>query len=125
MVKPALAARRAVMALDHLASRAGEPRTLTEICAATGVNPASMLSVLAALTDGGYLVRHPAHKTYTLGPALVAVGHAALSHDPTIAAARDELSLLGEEVRAQCAAAVVMGDELVAVVVEGRPRSRA
>lgn len=88
-----------------------------------GINAASTLSVLAALADSGYVIRHPTHKTYTLGAALVAVGHAALIQHPTLDAARQELSLLADEIEAQCTASVLMGDLLVAVVAEGRARS--
>jgi IclR helix-turn-helix domain len=76
MVKPALAATRAAAVLDYLSMRPGRPCTLTEIAGALRVSPASMLAVLAALTDAGYLVRHSAHKTYVVGPAVVALGRA-------------------------------------------------
>lgn len=122
MVKMALAASRAAHVIDYLSVHPGQPLSLTEISRALGVNAASTLSVLAALADSGYVVRHPTHKTYTLGAALVAVGHAALMQHPTLDAARQELSLLADEIEAQCTASVLMGDLLVAVVAEGRPR---
>ena len=118
----ALAASRAAHVIDYLSVHPGQPLSLTEISRAVGVNAASTLSVLAALADSGYVVRHPTHKTYTLGAALVAVGHAALMQHPTLDAARQELSLLADEIDAQCTASVLMGDLLVAVVAEGRPR---
>src|SRR5687768_11944342 len=122
MVKPALAASRAVRVLDYLSIHPGQPRSLTEISHALEVSPASMLAVLAALTDAGYLVRHPAHKTYAIGPALVAVGHAAMIQHPLLPAAQHELELVADEIEAQCAASVLMGRDIVAVAVAGRPR---
>jgi DNA-binding IclR family transcriptional regulator len=122
VVKMALAASRAVQVIDYLSVHPGQPLSLTEISRALGINAASTLSVLAALAESGYVVRHPTHKTYTLGAALVAVGHAALMQHPTLEAARQELSLLADEIEAQCTASVLMGDLLVAVVAEGRPR---
>jgi DNA-binding IclR family transcriptional regulator len=119
----ALAASRAAQVIDYLSVHPGQPFSLTEISRALGINGASTLSVLAALADSGYVVRHPTHKTYTLGAALVAVGHAALMQHPTLEAARQELSLVAEEIEAQCTASVLMGDLLVAVVAEGRARS--
>jgi DNA-binding IclR family transcriptional regulator len=123
VVRMALAASRAAQVIDYLSVHPGQPLSLTEISRALGINAASTLSVLAALADSGYVIRHPAHKTYTLGAALVAVGHAALMQHPTLDAARQELSLLADEIKAQCTASVLMGDLLVAVVAEGRARS--
>jgi DNA-binding IclR family transcriptional regulator len=125
LVKPALAASRAVRVIDFLAVHPGQPFTLTEMARALGINAASTLAVLAALTEAGYVVRHPVHKTYVLGAALVAVGHAALVQHPALEAAREELAQLSSEIEAQCVASVLMGDELVAVVVEGRARTAA
>lgn len=122
MVKPALAASRAVRVLDYLSLHPGQPRSLTEIANALEVSAASMLAVLGALTDAGYLVRHPAHKTYVIGPALVAVGHAAMTQHPLLPAAQHELELVADAIEAQCASSVVMGSDLVAVAVAGRPR---
>jgi DNA-binding IclR family transcriptional regulator len=123
VVKMALAASRATQVIDYLSVHPGQPLSLTEISRALGINAASTLSVLAALADSGYVIRHPTHKTYTLGAALVAVGHAALMQHPTLEAARQELSLVADEIEAQCTASVLMGDLLVAVVAEGRARS--
>jgi DNA-binding IclR family transcriptional regulator len=119
----ALAASRAAQVIDYLSVHPGQPLSLTEISRALGINAASTLSVLAALADSGYVIRHPTHKTYTLGAALVAVGHAALMQHPTLEAARQELSLVANEIEAQCTASVLIGDLLVAVVAEGRARS--
>jgi DNA-binding IclR family transcriptional regulator len=125
MVKPALAASRAVRVLDFLALHPGRPFSLKELSQAVAVSPASLIAVLAALTDGGYVSRHPNHKTYTVGPAVVALGHAAMVQHPMIEAARLELELLAEEIEGQCAATVLMGGELVSVAVVGRPRRAA
>jgi DNA-binding IclR family transcriptional regulator len=123
VVRMALAASRAAQVIDYLSVHPGQPLSLTEISRALAINAASTLSVLAALADSGYVIRHPTHKTYTLGAALVAVGHAALMQHPTLEAARQELSLVSDEIEAQCTASVLMGDLLVAVVAEGRARS--
>jgi DNA-binding IclR family transcriptional regulator len=125
VVKPALAAGRAVRVIDFLSVHPGQPFSLKEIARAIGVSGASTLSVLAALTEAGYLVRHPTHKTYTLGAALVAAGQAALVRHPAVGAAREELALLANELEVQCLASVLIGDELVVVVTEGRARRPA
>ena len=124
-LKPALSAARAARVLDFLSSHPAQVFSLAEIARALDVNAPSMLSVLLALSEAGYVVRNPAHKTYALGPALVALGHAALVRHPVLAAASDELDLLAEEISAQCTGSVLMGEEIVAVVNAGRPRRLA
>jgi DNA-binding IclR family transcriptional regulator len=122
VVKAALAASRAIQVVDYMSVHAGRPLSMTEISRALKINPASTLAVLTALTESGYVVRHLSHKTYTLGPALVAVGHAALIQNPSLEAARQELILVSEEIGAQCVGSVLMGDLMVGVMVEGHPR---
>jgi DNA-binding IclR family transcriptional regulator len=119
VVKPALAASRALQVIDFMSVHPGQSMSMTEISRALKINPASTLAVLASLTESGYVVRHPAHKTYTLGPALVAVGHSAMIQNPSLEAAREELRLISKEIQAQCAASVLTGDVMVAVVTEG------
>jgi len=121
-LKPALSAARAARVLDLLSSHPTQVFSLAEIARALDVNAPSVLSVLLALSEAGYVMRNPAHKTYALGPALVALGHAALAHHPVLGAASDELDLLAEEIAAQCAGSVVMGEEIVAVMDAGRSR---
>jgi DNA-binding IclR family transcriptional regulator len=122
VVKVSLAASRAIQVVDFMSVHPGQPYSLTEISRALKINAASTLSVLAALAEAGYVVRHPAHKTYTLGAALVAVGHAALVQNPALSAASEELILVSEEIGAQCTGSVLMGDMMVALMVEGQAR---
>ena len=65
--------------------------------------------------------RHHSHKTYSLGPALVAVGFAALSHYQVIEIALDEMGHLAADCGTECVASVVVGDEIVIVGASGRP----
>jgi DNA-binding IclR family transcriptional regulator len=122
MTRPALAAARAVEILNFLASHPGESFTLSELSRHLNLNMASGLSVLKALTDAGYVHRHHSHKTYSLGPALVAVGYAALARYQVIEIAIEEMRRLAAECDAECVASVVVGDEIVIVGASGRPR---
>lgn len=122
MVKPALAATRAVRVLDFLALHPAQAFSLKEIASACDVNAASLLAVLIALVDGGYLLRHPDHKTYTIGPGVVGLANAAAVQHPTIDAARTELPLLATDLKAECTASVLMGRTLVAVAIAGTAR---
>lgn len=123
MVRPALAASRSTQVLNYMAAHPGRPFTLSELSKSLDINPASALSVLQALTDAGYLIRHPRHKTYLLGPALVAVGHSALAQHRVIDVARSEMRVLAAESGTECVASVVVGGEIVVVATEGWPRS--
>jgi DNA-binding IclR family transcriptional regulator len=125
MVKPALAAARAVTVLDFLALHPGQAFSLKELSGACQVNGASLLAVVTALVDGGYLLRHPNHKTYTIGPGVVSLAHAALVQHPTIDAARHLLPDLADDLEAHCTATVLMGDTLVSVAMAGTARRAA
>lgn len=119
-MKAALAAQRSVDVLNHLTEHPRTAFTLSEISAALGVSPTSMSAVLLALTEAGYLIRHPRHKTYELGPALVAAGHSASIRHPIVELARDdmiELALLGTE----CVGAAVVGGDILVLALEGTP----
>ncbi len=77
---------------------------------------------MTAAVDGGYVLRHPNHKTYTLAPGVFALGRAAQVEHPEIEAAQIELELLAAELEVQCSAVVLMGSDLVPIVTQGRPR---
>jgi len=122
MTRPALAAARAVEVLNFLASHPGESFTLSELSRHLSLNMASGLSVLKALTDAGYVHRHHSHKTYSLGPALVAVGYAALARYQVIEIAVEEMRRLAADCDTECVASLVVGDEIGIGGAWGRPR---
>jgi DNA-binding IclR family transcriptional regulator len=121
MPRPAPAAKRALLILDFLAAHPLEEYTLTELAREIGMNVASTHAVLAVMTDSGFLVRHPSHKTYRLGPATMAIGHAALQRYPVLDLAREEMRKLAEDYSAECRAAAPIGQDLVMVARVGRP----
>ena len=122
MSRPAPAATRALSILDFLATRPTELFTLSEIAQHLDLNLASAHAVLNAMVDAGYLERHPSHKTYRLGPSVIAAGNAALVSHPVIEAARGEMDRLASEFDLECLAATPIGDELVMVARAGQPR---
>lgn len=115
MARPALSASRSIDVIDFLAAFPGQGFTLSEIAKATKVNIASCHAVLAALVDRGYLVRE-GQRHYRLGPALVAIGEAALVSQPLIARARDEAAELARKLGVSTLITSVIGDEIVCVV---------
>jgi DNA-binding IclR family transcriptional regulator len=97
MARPALAADRAIRVIDLLAAHPTERFTLSEIGRRTGINPASTHALLTVLMHGGFVQRHPRHKTFALGPAAVAAGIAALEQLPGIRQGQREIEELSRE----------------------------
>ena len=119
--RPALSAARTVSVLNFLAAHPTQSFTLSELSRRLDINPASLHAVLTELTAAGYLARHPTHKTYRLGPAMVALGHAALEAHGVVDLARDEMRRLAEELDLECEASVTIGDEIVVLARAGLP----
>jgi DNA-binding IclR family transcriptional regulator len=85
MARGGLSAKRATEIIDVLAARGTTAFSLSELAREPGINVASCHAILQGLTESGHLSRHPKHKTYSLGPALVAIGHVALGNCPSSA----------------------------------------
>jgi len=124
MARPALAATRAIALLDFLAAHPTDSFTLSDLSERLGINVASTHALLGVLTDAGYLARHPRHRTYTLGPSLVAVGTAALERHEAIDLARDAARDLGAELDLEVAVTAVAGDDIVFLARGGDHRAR-
>ncbi len=115
MSRPALAADRALEVIDLLTCHPSERFTLTEIVRRTDVNPASLHALLAVLERRGYVLRHPVHRTYGLGPALVAAGSVALEQQPGIRAAAAELDALSEALKLEVLLTAPVGADILVV----------
>lgn len=108
--------------LNFFAAHPGQSYTLSELSKRLDINMASALSVLGALTDAGYLIRHPRHKTFVMGPGLVALGNSALSEHPALDLSRKEMPRISRERGTEVLASAVVGSEIVILAAEGRPR---
>lgn len=91
------AARRAMLVLEHLAGCPQGAR-LTELSQSLHIGPSSALTLLAALREGGYVVRQG--DTYRVGAGLAALGCAAAAlfdpHDAFRAVAATLVEATGE-----------------------------
>jgi DNA-binding IclR family transcriptional regulator len=114
---------RVIEVLNFFAAHPTETFTLSELASHLGLSNGSVHRVLATLTAARYLSRHPRHKTYTLGVALVAIGQAALEQHRGVEIARREMVRLTGEIRAQCIATAIVDDELLFVAKEGLPQT--
>jgi DNA-binding IclR family transcriptional regulator len=120
MSRPALAATRAIDILNFMAARPTEAFSLSELVEHLQVNFASCHAILTVLTKDGFLERHPKHRTYSLGPALVAIGHAALESHPAIDIARDEARELAQQLDLEILLTARTGGDLIALARAGR-----
>ncbi len=120
MARPALAASRAIDILSFMAARPTEAFSLSELVEHLQVNFASCHAILNVMTQDGLLERHPKHRTYSLGPALVAIGHAALESHPAIDIARDEARDLAQQLDLEVLLTARTGDDLIGLARAGR-----
>jgi DNA-binding IclR family transcriptional regulator len=120
MPRPALSADRALQVIDVLVAHPTQRFTLTELSRRTAINPASAHALLAVMLRAGYVQRHPEHKTYTLGPALVAAGEIALEQLPALGIARDRLSSLSDELQLEVVLTSPTEEEIIFVARAGR-----
>jgi DNA-binding IclR family transcriptional regulator len=110
---PSPPAHRLVDVVTHLAARPGQPCTATELARDLGLNRATCQSIVLALEARGWVVRRAAG--YTLGPALVPVGEAALAGLSVVEEARAALQDLATTLRLEALASVVAADQIIIV----------
>jgi DNA-binding IclR family transcriptional regulator len=114
------AAERTVEVLNLLAANPGRPLGLSEIARRLGMSKGSAHALLTTLEAAGYLVRHPADKTYVLGPGVVALGRAAAAAELTaLDYARPAMERLSDELGLQCLASAAIGGEIVILAKAG------
>ena len=122
MARPAPAIDRCIAVLNHMAARPTQQFTLSELARDLQLNKATAHGMLNTLADAGYLIRDPDAKTYALGPALIAVGNAALSSTPAARLAEPRMTALSEEFDLECVASAAIADEIVILARAGTPR---
>lgn len=125
MARPAPAVERTTAILDFLAAHPSQPWSLSELARRLDLNKATAHAVLTALTDAGYLVRHPIRKDYALGPALIGVGRAALEQYPVVDFARPEMRRLADDLGLECLATASVDGDMVVLERAGTPRPLA
>lgn len=125
MSRLALAASRAVKVLNLLAAHPGQSFTLSDLATRLDINIASMHGLLLTLTDDGYLVRDARTRAFRLGPAVVALGTAALETHPAIDLARETARELTASTGLEAALTTAAGDEIVFLARMGEPSPRS
>src|SRR5215211_755290 len=121
MARAAPAATRAASIISFLTANPSRGFRISELAEHLGLNLASAHATLAVLCDSGFVVRDPVHRTYVLGPALVATGFAALEQHPAIEAAIEQAELLAAELDAEIGVTAIAGRDVVFLARRGRP----
>jgi DNA-binding IclR family transcriptional regulator len=88
--------------IDLMARWPDQSFSLAELSRRLGLHKQTCHSMLLTLLDAGWLVRHPTHKTYRLGPALVGIGRAAGAGSPVVEYANPLMYDLAEQQDAAC-----------------------
>jgi DNA-binding IclR family transcriptional regulator len=120
----ALSATRAADALNFLAAHPGESFSYSQLAQRLQVNLASTHNLLIALVECGYLARSASDRSFSLGPALVALGDAALRANPTVEEARVQMRRLSRELGRETLALVRAGSDALCIARAGPAQAR-
>jgi DNA-binding IclR family transcriptional regulator len=108
--------------LSFLAKHPRESFTLSRLSRELEMNPATAHAMLTELVNHRFLIRHPEDKTFSLGPALVEIGAAAVAEPTSVLPyASREMANVAHIVGRQCLATAIVGDELVIMAAAGKP----
>jgi DNA-binding IclR family transcriptional regulator len=105
--------------LNFLAAHPGEAFSYSQLSQRLQVNLASTHNLLIALMECGYLTRNPSDRTFSLGPALVALGDAALRENPAVEQARMQMRRLSRELGRETLALVRAGSDVLCIARAG------
>ncbi len=115
MARRAPAVERSIAVLNFLAAHPDARYTLSEIARATELNKATLHAILGALTESGFVLREEERKTYGLGPALVALGGAAVEANPAVQLALPHMEAMSTELGLDCVASTAIEDQIVII----------
>jgi DNA-binding IclR family transcriptional regulator len=106
---------RVVRVLELLGSQPGRGLRFSELAREGGLSQATCHAILGTLTEAGYVVRDADALTYTLGPAVLALGAAASDSFADVRAAHPALAALSARVGLAVSAAKVVDDEITVI----------
>lgn len=115
---------RPLKVLNFLAAHATESFSLAEISRLLNLAKGSAHRVMIALTESGFVARHPRHKTYSLGIGMVALGQAALERYPGVNLAKHAMARLREDLGIGLGATAIVNDQYLLLAREGLPRTQ-
>ncbi len=104
---------RVVNILGLLGGRPRQRLSLVDIVRSTGLSQATVLRILETLCQHGFVTRRESDKTYSLGPALVGLGHAARMGFASIEMVRPLLEETAARFSVGWTVSAVVGEEIV------------
>jgi DNA-binding IclR family transcriptional regulator len=107
------------MILSFLTAHPSRGFTITELVKQLGMNIASAHATLAVLGDAGFVTRDPVHRTYVLGPALVATGFASLQQHPAVDAAIAQAEKMAAELESEVCVSALAGRDVILLARRG------
>jgi DNA-binding IclR family transcriptional regulator len=110
---------RAAAILQLLAATPDEAFSLSEICRRLDLSYASAHALATALERADLVRRHAQRRTYSLGPALIALGSAARRGYRVVDDAQPHMDTLSQDLGLACHAGLISGDEVVVVACAG------
>ncbi|MDT2006726.1 helix-turn-helix domain-containing protein [Rhodococcus opacus] len=113
---------RLILIMELLADAPETGRSLADIARHLGVAKATCYPMVMALTESGWLIRHPVQRSYRLGPALIPIGRAAESATDIVDLARTSMHALADRSGMACLGFIPSGESLVVAEVV-QPRS--
>lgn len=122
MVRRAPAVERAVAVLNRLAQEPQQRWSLSDLARELDLSKATAHAVMTSLVETGYVARDDEDKTYSLGPALIAVGNAAQSAFPGARVAQGQMDQLAARFDLEVIASTAIGEEIVILARSGNPR---
>ena len=111
---------RVLQVLEYLATRPSEHYGLSDLSRSTKMSKSTCLAILNTLVEAGYVIQHPVQRYYSLGPAAIAVGQAALIRFPDVSDVLPVLKRLARETNMTATCEALAGDQLVVVASAGR-----
>lgn len=109
-----------VAAILRLLAETDEPLTLSQIARGLALNVATCQTILESLAANGFVLRAPATKAFTLGPALVSIGEAARGAASLYGRAGEHLDRLADEIDFGCSLVGLTGHQLTVLYRAGR-----
>jgi DNA-binding IclR family transcriptional regulator len=110
VARPSPQTDRVVALLGLLSAKPDETITLAEASRRLRVNKSTCHAMLTTLTEQSWLLRDPVHKTYRLGPALVAIARVAAQSFPALELAHSVMVDLSVQLGVSCAAVGIAED---------------
>lgn len=111
MTRSSPGVKRVAAILNFMASHPGQAFALSDIVRALKLSRATCHALLTGLVEVGYLYR-ATDKTYVLGPALAAIGRAAVEHSSPLQIAQPEMRALADAFDVVCGAYFLEADWL-------------